>query len=457
MRTGNIKQTNKRLTFRDKNEPDQAGRLSGRSTGFSKVQPSLRLMISLILALTCVYPQLNVPAAGVRAYADVYSTDLVGGISLNDRWVEDTPSLEAPCAIIAAADGTVLWERGGDIRVPMASTTKIMTAILAIESADLDRECLVTRGASETGGTSAWLEQGDMVRLYDLLIGLLLPSGNDAAVTIAENLAGTQFDFVARMNEKAFELGMVNTHYIDAHGLDEDGLYSTVRDYLILARYAMRNPVFAEIVAMREATIYLNGRETRYYNTNKLPIYIDGVRGIKTGTNYEADACLVACVEHQGQIFYTVVFGSPTDDSRYRDTVAMLNWAFKHYHTVELINPSTEVGSMALVDWIDHRVRVRAPFAVTVSVFDMDGPIRQEVELENWSGAVSRGQRVGRVIFSQGSEVIATSELVSDETVDEPDFWKKISIRWDRFKGGFSGQPRHAETTIYLPDSIELP
>ncbi|MDR2957826.1 MAG: D-alanyl-D-alanine carboxypeptidase [Coriobacteriales bacterium] len=391
------------------------------------------------------------------AYADVLATDLIGGKPQGMYPIDDPPDIAAPSALVATADGLILWERNGTLPLPMASTTKMMTAIIALENSQLQHECLVTMGAANTIGTSASLKQGDVTTMHTLLIGLMLPSGNDAAVAIAENIAGTEFDFVVMMNQKAVELGMLNTNYVDASGLDEDNLYSTVEDYLILARYAMRNEVFRQLVAMREATVIINGREIVWKTTNRLFEMMEGVIGVKTGTNIEADACLVSAVVYNGITFYCVVFGSPTDYSRYTDTITLLNWAFKHYRTVDLISSTDKVADLALLSWIDKTVGVRVPLPITINIFDLAGPIKQEVELEDWQGSIIRGQRVGRIIWSQNGEVLATSELVADTTVAEPGFWKSFTISWDRFWGGFSGKPKHASTQLHLPDILLLP
>jgi D-alanyl-D-alanine carboxypeptidase (penicillin-binding protein 5/6) len=411
------------------------------------------------------------PAEVSSVYADVRQDDLVGGTSLAENWIEDAPSVIAPCALVASADGTILWERGGFTTVPIASTTKIMTAVIALERADIEMECLVTAGAASTDGTSAWIQQGDRIRLYDLLLGLMIPSGNDAAVAIAENIAGNVFAFVDMMNAKAAELGMFNTHYVDPNGLNEDGLYSTVRDYLILARYAMRNETFREIVKLQQAKIWtLDGREIEFFSTNKL-LYVEDLNryfgieegnhieilGIKTGTHFEADACLVSCVRYNGIAFYSVVFGAPLDQDRYSDTVSIMKWAFRHYRQIELINSTVLVADLALTSWEDKTVPVRAPYPVSVEVFNLFGPITQEVELNDWEGSITKGEKVGRIIWTQNGEVIATSDLVATEAVDEPSFWERVAISWNRFTSGFSGQPKHADTRIYLPGVFEIP
>jgi D-alanyl-D-alanine carboxypeptidase (penicillin-binding protein 5/6) len=391
------------------------------------------------------------------AYADQQATDLVAGTPLADSPVSDAPNITSPSALVATADGTILWERGGLIQRPMASTTKIMTAVVALEHASLDMQCTVTMGAANTDGSSAWIMQGDVASLYDLLVGLMVNSGNDAAVAIAENVAGDVFTFVDMMNTKAQELGMKNTHFVDPNGLGEDGLHSTAEDYLILTRYAMRNETFRSIVCMHDATVYINGRQIDYFSTNKLFYRMDGVIGVKTGTNYMADNCLVACIDHDGMLFYTVVFGAPSDEARYDDTVRLFEWAFYHYRHVELINSNTLVADLALKSWPNETVPVRAPHPVAISVFDYGGPILQEVELADWEGSISRGQKVGRIIWSQNGEVLATSDLVADAARNAPTFWENISIKWDRFVKGIGGNPGYSETKVYLPGTFEIP
>ncbi|MCL2883751.1 MAG: hypothetical protein FWF30_04745, partial [Coriobacteriia bacterium] len=389
------------------------------------------------------------------AYADSLPTDQVGGVSLADQPVSDAPDIQASYGTVAAADGTMLWSRDTTTETPMASTTKIMTAIVALESADPNMDCTVTPGAASTGGSTAGLRAGEVVKLKDLLVALLLPSGNDAAVAIAENIAGTQFAFVDMMNKKAADLGMNNTHFADTNGLTEVNHYTTVQDYLILARYAMQNDTFKSIVGMQEDTVTIGQRQVTYHNTNLLFNDMDGVLGIKTGTNIISQSCLVACVQHNGLTFYSIIFGSPTDASRYQDTETLLNWAFKHYWKAKLIDSTQTVANMAMTDWIDKSVPVSVPQPVVTNIFDCNGPITQDVEVADWPGAVHKGDKVGRIVWSQNGEVIASSDLVAAADQAAPNIWERIAIGWQRFWGGFSGKPKHLTTEVTVPQTLK--
>jgi D-alanyl-D-alanine carboxypeptidase (penicillin-binding protein 5/6) len=465
------------------NSDNSPGKLEGTSPERRRLnRPFLNLLLAFLLVLSFSSATFSsgVELLSPTAYADVQSTDLVDNVSIADHSIADAPDIQADYAAVATADGTILWERNGKTETPMASTTKIMTAVIALENAKLDSVFLVTAGAAGTSGTSAGLKEGDKVTLYNLLIALLLPSGNDAGVAIAVNISGTEYDFCDKMNKKAADLGMTQTHFSDAHGLIEVNHYTTVEDYLILARYAMQNETFRNIVKEKQMTAKIGDRDVSYQNTNQLFDITAGtsataakfdaatgvaagtyvrpgwtIKGIKTGTNNESEACLVSCVEYQGIELYAIVFKSPTDTTRYQDTMRLYDWAFKHYWKAELISPEHVVANMALTDWIDKSVPVSVPNSVVLDIFDCRGPIQQEVDVSDWKGSVKKGDKVGRIVWSQNGEVIDSSDLVATADQPAPSFWQKISIGWDRFWGGFSGSAKHMNTEILVPTELK--
>ncbi|MCL2529209.1 MAG: hypothetical protein FWE41_02620, partial [Coriobacteriia bacterium] len=212
-----------------------------------------------------------------------------------ERLTDDLPVVQAPIAALCTRDGRILFERNIDEQVAMASTTKMMTAIIALESLPLETPLVVTYGAANTGGTSAGLAAGMRITLLDCLYALMLPSGNDASVVIAENIAGMESRFVALMNEKAQELGMTSTLYADSSGLSSDGHYSTARDYLVLAQYCMRNPTFRQIVGTGTHEANAGGHILNFITTDALSFYLKDATaiGIKTGYTDEAGYCFV--------------------------------------------------------------------------------------------------------------------------------------------------------------------
>ena len=180
--------------------------------------------------------------------------------------------------------GNIIWGKNETKRTPMASTTKIMTAIVAIENNDnLNQIVIVSTKAAGTGGSRLGLKKNDQVTLNDLLYGLMLVSGNDAAVSIAEFVGGSVEGFADLMNNKAQELGLENTHFVTPHGLDDPEHYTTAFELAKLADYALNNETFSKIVGTKECTIHINNNYKNLRNTNELLGYLNGVNGVKTG------------------------------------------------------------------------------------------------------------------------------------------------------------------------------
>src|SRR5690625_2296738 len=235
--------------------------------------------------------------------------------------------------------GTVLF--GTDIherRAP-ASTTKIMTALLAIELGHMDDIVQVSRYAAGITGSSAGLYVDQRLALLDLMHGMLLNSGNDAAVAVAEHIAGTEERFVALMNERAQQLGLHNTHFRNPHGLDEPDHYSTPYDMALLTDTAMHHALFAEIVAKKEYS-YVHGT---FRNTNRLLWSMDGATGVKTGTTGQAGYCLVAAVNREGMELIGIVLGS---SNRWNDAMRLLNYGFDNFQRLTVFEAATVMSEL---------------------------------------------------------------------------------------------------------------
>ena len=188
---------------------------------------------------------------------------------------------------------TILYGKNENEKLAMASTTKIMTAILLVENRDLNVEVEVVKEAAQVGGSSLELKTGDKLTYEALLYGLMLCSGNDAAAQIAISIAGSIEEFADLMNSKAELLGLENTHFITPHGLDEDGYYTTAYELAVLSDYALKIPKIAEVVATKTYTVLINGKPRNLINTNELLGYLEGVNGVKTGFTSNAGRCLV--------------------------------------------------------------------------------------------------------------------------------------------------------------------
>jgi D-alanyl-D-alanine carboxypeptidase (penicillin-binding protein 5/6) len=247
--------------------------------------------------------------------------------------------------VVDAATGELLFGKEADATRQQASVTKIMTALLVIERAATeagflqDTVSVSTRAGTETGST-AQLRPGDRVSVEELLYGLLLPSGNDAAVALAEHVGG-RLDrdgdpldrFVAAMNARAAALGLKGTTYGNPHGLTVEGCGSTPREVAVLAREALKHPTFRSAVATRRRTAMIENidgyrREVVWNNTNKL-LGIEGYAGIKTGTTTPAGCCLAACGERGGRGLIVVVLGSTSTEARYADARNLFRYAWR--------------------------------------------------------------------------------------------------------------------------------
>ena len=231
----------------------------------------------------------------------VYSDDLDDEIEIPNanELIETSTSntVEEPALnsrIAVAYDrksGNVIWGKNENKRSAMASTTKIMTSILLIENADLNQTIEVSAKAGGTGGSRLGLKKNDKITMRDLLYGLMLKSGNDAAVAIAENVGGSVEGFAEMMNNKAKELNLENTHFVTPHGLDNPEHYTTAVELAKLADYALKNETFAKVVNTKTYTVTINGYPKTISNTNELLGNIEGVNGVKTGFTNNAGRC----------------------------------------------------------------------------------------------------------------------------------------------------------------------
>lgn len=250
--------------------------------------------------------------------------------------VRGTPPVTTATAdyLLDADTQHTLVDINGEKPLPMASTTKIMTALIAIQTGNLDQVVTIKQDAHDevvnNGGSSALLLVGDKIPLHELLYGLMLPSGDDAAVAIADALAGSVPQFVQRMNLFAYHLHLFQTHYANADGLPDPNHYTTAHDLAFLARYAMSVPTFAQIVQQQKYTLAANGVHARYdwTNTNTLLGTYQGASGVKTGTTPEAGFCLVFAATRDNHHLIGVVLHSSSENTRITDARKLLDWGF---------------------------------------------------------------------------------------------------------------------------------
>ena len=220
----------------------------------------------------------------------------------------------------------------------MASTTKIMTATIVLENTNLNDIVTISKKAAGTGGSRLGLRANDKLSVLDLLYGLLLCSGNDAAVALAEFTSGSVEDFSKLMNQKAKALGLTNTNFVTPHGLDSNEHYTTAYELAVLTSYALKNDTFLKIVGTKNYTITINGYPKSINNTNELLGNLDGVYGVKTGFTNMANRCLVTSCKRGDLDIICVVLGADTKNYRTKDSIKLINYAFSNFSIVNVKN-----------------------------------------------------------------------------------------------------------------------
>jgi D-alanyl-D-alanine carboxypeptidase (penicillin-binding protein 5/6) len=365
------------------------------------------------------------------ARAAVMDNDLIGAVKVgrSASLRAKAPDLTIPSGLLTTMDGRVLWARDPDSRRAMASTTKIMTAVVAIEQAGLDDTVTVDKTAATVGQSSMGLVLGEKFSMGELLKGVLVQSGNDAATLVAEHVGGTVPGFVEMMNAKAAALDLRNTHYANPHGLDQAGHYTSATDLATLARYAMRVPVFRQIVG----TYKVNVRSDRYthvlQNHNDLLKSYKGAEGIKTGWTDDAGYCVVVAAKRGGIELVGVVMGASNEVDRARQAKKLLDWGFAHYKSAVVATAGAVYGPVAVSDYIDLSVTAVSAETSSLAVLDVAGPVESRAELlASVAAPVKAGDRIGTLTVTQGSSMLAQVPLVAERDVPAPSIWERIGI-----------------------------
>jgi D-alanyl-D-alanine carboxypeptidase (penicillin-binding protein 5/6) len=352
-------------------------------------------------------------------------------LALSPSAAHGARAIEAAAYIVVnPATGETLSQRLPDRELPMASTTKIMTALLVLETADLDEVLTVPQSAA-VGGSTGRLEPGERLAVRDLLTALLVASGNDAAVTLAEGLAGSQAAFVDRMNARARELRLSATRFANPHGLDEPGHHSSVRDLVRLAAVAMRDPFFRRAVDARVARIPgPGGVGVRRYESENALLDIDPeIDGVKTGMTDDAGFALVAHARRQslGVELYAALIGSPSAEERTRDGRELLERGFSRYARATLVGEGAVYGHAAVEGRPGTSVPYRVAAALQAPLRIGGGPVTEVVTAQRTVAApVAAGQVLGSVTLRQAGRVLGRRDLVAARAAGGPTIWDRI-------------------------------
>ncbi len=334
--------------------------------------------------------------------------------------------------VLDRATKTIIYGKNeNDVRA-MASTTKIMTALILIENADLSRTIEASQNAANTDGSRLGLKTGDKITLNDLLYGLMLCSGNDAAVQIAETIGGSVEGFAEMMNKKAIELGLNNTRFTSPHGLDEDGHHTTAYELAILTDYALNNPIFAKVVNTKYYTVTINGKSKDLSNTNELLGYLQGVNGVKTGFTNNAGRCLVSSTVRNNFNIITVVLGADTKKIRTRDSIKLIEYTYENFEQVDIsqmINAEYEKWRPTYKININKGIKSEVQTKLGEQKYTMY-PIKKEdkqnIKLEvneiNYMEApLLENSKLGSINVLVNNKVIYSVDILSSEEVKKKD------------------------------------
>ena len=377
-------------------------------------KPAYTLVLCLLLALLTM----------LRSYAA--AADALPHIT-----PADTTTLDVPCAAAILIDedsGAVLYEKNADQQRPIASITKVMTLLLTFEALSAGRIALtdtvpVSEHAYHMGGSQIWLEPGEQMTLDDMLKAICISSANDAAVAVAEFVGGSEPAFVQQMNARAAELGLTNTHFENACGLDAEGHLSTARDVAMMSREILLH--HAEV--RNYCSIWmdsLRGGATQLVNTNKMLKTYNGITGLKTGTTSKAGVCISASAERDGLRLIAVVLGSSSGKERFQAATALLDYGFANYENVTPQLPENAPETIS----VSHGTASEVELAYsTPTRFLMPKnaaePLTATLELpEKLSAPVEADTLLGTVQLASGGEVLARFPITAAQGVDALSF-----------------------------------
>ena len=433
-------------------------------TSFAKRSAQLAAGFVCAIALAASAPTV--------AGAQVLTTDDVCGKTADVRGItaENLPDIDATNALVMGKDGTVYYARGADEQVKIASITKVMTAILTVENCKMDEKVTVSNAAATVGNSTAGLLEGDELTVEQALRGLLIPSGNDAAIALAEYV-GKKIDpktkdaeatFVKAMNERAKKLGCTGTVFENPHGLDFDewvgDMHSTAHDVALMMQEAMKNDTIREVVASEDSWIEVTGADgsdhSHSMDTHNVLLGQDGNIGGKTGTTDDAGYCFTSAYNRDGDEIYTVILNSTTTDQRFTDTATLANWYYGHKVTVAIANTQEKTANgnplmarISQTDWTDKTIDATlADPDARATAFSLAGKVTEKVSYDDLSGTVHVGDKVGSVTLKQDGTKIAVMDLVADEEGTGPNPIEWMLVKLDRLGRRIDNRPLTAES-----------
>lgn len=385
-------------------------------------------VVSCLVALTLATGKVSAALADDIIKKAPQETPKVDGLVLSPD--DALPRVTARSAVVVEArTGRVLYERNMDNRQFPASTTKIMTLIVALEKGNLDDVVKVGPHAAGTEGSTLWLEEGDEITLRELLYGMMLHSGNDATVAVAEHIAGSVDAFARLMTDKAHEIGANDTNFVNANGLPDDAHYTTAHDLALIASYGYTLPEFEEIVSTKEITFPWVKDETHLLrNENQMLWLYEGGNGVKTGYTDAAGRCLVSAAKRDGIQLVAVVLDS---NWMWNDSILLLDYGFSKIDRTTVVKKHAQVGTVAVTGNRARRLGVQTKDEIVLPVVDGTAGYEQTIDLPHAVKApVKKGDVVGTLHVTYEGKEVAKTDLVAMQDAERKSFfltvWKGV-------------------------------
>ncbi|WP_134683230.1 D-alanyl-D-alanine carboxypeptidase family protein [Brevibacillus migulae] len=341
----------------------------------------------------------------------------------------------ATSAILLEADtGTVLYEKNSNEKLPPASITKVMTMLLVMEAIErgelkLTDKVKASERAASMGGSQIFLQPGEEMTVDDMMKGIAIASGNDASVAMAEHIGGTEEAFVAKMNERAKQLGMKNTHFVNANGLPAPDHYSSAMDIAIMSRELLKHDLITKYTGTYQDYLRKDsGNPFWLVNTNRLVRFYEGVDGLKTGYTTEAKFCLTATAKRNNMRVLAVVLGEPDPKTRNSEVSAMFNYAFNHFQVFPVYKKGDSIQTVKVDKGKETTVKVLTSQAVTLLTKKGESPdmyVKEVVVNPDLKAPVTKDQVIGHIFIrtKEGKEV-ARINLMPEKTIEQAGVWE---------------------------------
>lgn len=387
----------------------------------------IKIIISVLLCCTLLCPVTTLKAATVSSECDISDIAVPIDSTVTDAAVGTKLDIKAKSAILMEVNtGKILYEMNADEKLPPASITKIMSLLLvmeAIKGGKMSVEDVVAASehACSMGGSQIWLEPGEAMTVDELLKAAVIASANDATVALGEAIAGSEEGFVSMMNSRATELGMTNTKFVNATGLDAEGHISSAHDVAIMSAELIKHELIKKY-----STVWMDSLrdgESELVNTNKLVRFYEGTTGLKTGTTSGAGYCLSATAERNGLSLVAVIMSGDTSAERFNGAKKLLDYGFANYEYAS-IAPKLEVNEVLVKSGVTPKIKIAAKenFGALLKKSETTAVTQQINIKQNLTAPIKKDEPIGTADFYLNEEMIGQVEIVATESVDKMTF-----------------------------------